>query len=45
MGAGLHHNTGTEWGPQTMKTITSTSPNKIFSTAADQSANIVEADR
>ena len=45
MGAGLRHNMGTEWGPQTWKTITSTSPNKIFSTAADQSAKKVEADR
>ena len=34
-----------EWGPQTWKTITSTSPNKIFSNAADQSAKKVEADR
>ena len=45
MAAGLRHNMGTEWGPQTWKTITSTSPNKIFSTAADQSAKKVEADR
>ena len=42
---GLRHNMGTELGPQTWKTITSTSPNKIFSTAADQSAKKVEADR
>ena len=45
MGAGLCHNMGTEWGPQTWKTITSTSSNKIFSTTADQSAKKVEADR
>ena len=38
MGTGLHHNMGTEWGPQTWKTITSTSPNKIFYTTADKSA-------
>ena len=45
MGAGLRHNMGTEWGPQTWKNITSTSLNKICSSAADQSAKKVEADR
>ena len=45
MGAGLRQNMGTEWGPQTWKNITTTSPNKIFSTAADHSAKKVEADR
>ena len=42
MGAGLRQNMGMEWGPQTWKSMTSTSPNKTFSTTA---AKRVEKDR
>ncbi len=45
MGAGLRQNMGTEWGPQTWKTMTTSSPNKIFSKTAHHSAKKVEANR
>jgi len=43
MGAGLRQNIGTEWGPQTWKNMTTTSPNKLFSITANHSAKKVEA--
>ncbi len=45
MGAGLRQNMGTEWGPQTWKTMTTSSPNIIFSKTAHHSAKKVEANR
>ncbi len=45
MGARLRQNMGTEWGPQTWKTMTTSSPNKIFSKTAHHSAKKVETNR
>ncbi len=45
MGAGLRQNIGTKWGPQTWKTMANSSPNKVFSNAANRSSARVEADR
>ena len=45
MGAGLRQNIGANWGPQVWRSMTSTSPNKIFTDAADRSAKRVETDR
>ncbi len=45
MGAGLRQNIGTNWGPQTWKTMTNSSPNKVYSSAASRSSVRVDADR
>ncbi len=45
MGAGLRQNIGPNWGPQTWKTVTSSSPNKVYSDAASRSSVRVDADR
>ena len=35
MGAGLRQNMGMEWGPQAWRSMTNTSPNKVFTDVAD----------
>ncbi len=45
MGAGLRQNCGTNWGPQAWKAMTNSSPNKMYSDAADRSSARIEADR
>ncbi len=45
MGAGLRQNIGPNWGPQTWKTVTNSSPNKVYSDAASRSSVRVDADR
>ena len=45
MGAGLHQNLGAFWGPQVWKNMTTTSPNKVFSDTAENSAKRVKKDR
>ena len=45
MGAGLQQNLGREWGPQVWRTMTQSSPNKVFSDTAHNSAKKVKKDR
>lgn len=44
MGAGLRQNLGKTWGPQAWKRMTTSSPNKIFTDAAERSAKKLQAD-
>lgn len=45
MGAGLRQNMGADWGPQVWKSMTTTSPNQIFTDKASSLAKRVEKDR
>ncbi len=45
MGAGLRHNMGDKWGLQAWKDMTSSSPNKVFSNTAENSAKILNQNR
>ncbi len=45
MGAGLRQNLGRDWGPQTWRQMTGTSPNNVFTDAATHSANVCTKDR
>ena len=45
MGAGLRQNLGRTWGPEAWKQATNTSPNKVYSNVAQNSAKIVDKDR
>ena len=45
MGAGLRQNLGNEWGPQVWKEVTSSSPNKVYTSVTSHSAKILEKQR
>ena len=45
MGAGLQQNLGREWGPRVWREMTNSSPNKIFTDTARNSAKKVEIQR
>ena len=45
MGVGLRRNLGANWGPQVWKNVTTTSPNKVFSDTAENSAKRAKKDR
>ena len=45
MGAGLLHNLGYKWGLQAWKDMTSSSPNKVFSSIVEHSAKIINKNR
>lgn len=44
MGAGLQHNNGKQWGPATWSKLTTSPPNNIFLTTAENSARIANKD-
>ena len=45
LGAGLRQNLGREWGPQAWKQMTKSSPNKVYSNAAERSAKALSKQR
>ena len=45
MGAGLRQNMGADWGPQVWKNMATTSPNKVLTNTAEQSAKRMNKDR